>query len=162
MQLTYNEMVLESDRVPSTVNIIAALCSWWIMAGFLVLPGAFVSLEKSKILQAQPDLTQHIHVVLPLLGALSFVSGACGICYLWKRFRHNYVWLSSRLIIPTLASTTNCLYIVLVNIYTAQDGFWSWPAYFAVTSVALTMVSMISALGFYHYQLGLMVSENTV
>ncbi len=99
MAPSYDEMVLESDRVPSKINIIAALCSWWIMAGFLVLPGAFISLEKSKILQAQPDLARHIHVALPLLAVFCFVSGATGICYLWMRFKNNYVWLPSHLMV---------------------------------------------------------------
>jgi hypothetical protein len=177
MAISYTQMVLESDRVPSKVNIAAALCCWWAMAGFLVLPGAFTSLEKSKALQAQPDLEQHIKIALPLVAVFCFISGAGGICYLWRRFRHNYIWLSNRLMMyvsrkpitrhsilkwfrPTLASAANCLYTILVSIYTAQDGYWSWPAYFAFASVTFTMVSTILALAFYHYQLRLMGFEN--
>ncbi|KAH8891474.1 hypothetical protein GQ53DRAFT_624487, partial [Thozetella sp. PMI_491] len=123
----YNEMVLEADRVSSRVTIVAAVCSWWTMAGFLILPGAFVSLSRSKLLQAQPDLTQHIQVTLPILAVLCFLSGAGVICFLWRKFhsKNNYVWLSNRLLLPTLVSAANSLYAILVNIYTAQEGYWS-------------------------------------
>lgn len=54
--ISYNEMVLESDRISSCVSVCAAVCSWWSMAGFLVLPGAFISLEK---IQDPPSAAWH-------------------------------------------------------------------------------------------------------
>lgn len=99
MTTSYTNIVLESDRVSFRINFGAAFSSWWIMAGFLVLPGAFMSLEKTKVIQTQPVLGQQNQVILPVLAAFFFASGAGGISYLWSRFRHNYVWLSNRLII---------------------------------------------------------------
>lgn len=45
------------------------------MAGFLVLPGSFLSLEKTTILQFQPDLGQHLQALLPITATLFHVSG---------------------------------------------------------------------------------------
>lgn len=90
-------MVIESERISLRANIIAWLCSWWIMAGFLIVPNAFISLEKSKVLQAQRDLARRFHLLLPLLAAFCFISGASGLCVLWRSFRRNYIWVSNRL-----------------------------------------------------------------
>lgn len=97
MVSSYDDMVIESERISLRANIIAWLCSWWIMAGFLIVPNAFISLEKSKILQTQPDLARRFDLLLPLLAAFCFLSGASGLCVLWRRFRHNYIWISNRL-----------------------------------------------------------------
>jgi hypothetical protein len=102
-------MVLESDRIPFKVNFGAAFCSWWIMAGFLVLPGAFMSLEKIKVIQTQPVPGQQHQVILTVLAACFFASGASGICYIWSRFRHNYVWLSNRLIMYVCPYASNMM-----------------------------------------------------
>ncbi|KAB5513528.1 hypothetical protein GE09DRAFT_630072 [Coniochaeta sp. 2T2.1] len=154
MVTPYNEMIIEADRISLRANIIAWLCSWWIMAGFLIVPNAFISLKKSSILQIEPGLARHLQVSLPIIAAVCFISGASGLSLLWRRYRHNYVWVSTRLLIPTFASASTCLFNILVSIYTAQDGYWSWPAYYAFASVVFTMVVTLLMLGIYQYRLG--------
>jgi hypothetical protein len=70
----YDDMVLATERVPFWNNILAGFFSWLLLAGFLVLPGSFSSLDK---IPASSDTTRKvIHAVrnLPLYvpSSLSF------------------------------------------------------------------------------------------
>jgi hypothetical protein len=42
----YDDMVLATEHVPFWNNILAGFFSWLLLAGFLVLPGSFSSLDK--------------------------------------------------------------------------------------------------------------------
>ncbi|OJZ80090.1 hypothetical protein ASPFODRAFT_53964 [Aspergillus luchuensis CBS 106.47] len=47
----YIEMLLEVDHMPWIYNIIASVAHWVLLAGYLVIPGTFTSLQKSEKLE---------------------------------------------------------------------------------------------------------------
>ncbi|GLA44589.1 hypothetical protein AnigIFM63309_004210 [Aspergillus niger] len=46
-QSRYIQMLLEVDHMPWIYNIIASVAHWVLLAGYLVIPGTFTSLQKS-------------------------------------------------------------------------------------------------------------------
>lgn len=90
---TYQDMVLQSNEVPVFYNIAAAIFLWVMLAGILVLPGTFTSLEHTNSIVQ--DLVQHVPL-LPI-ATLFWCSGAAGISVLWYYFRENHFWVASHL-----------------------------------------------------------------
>lgn len=93
----YMEMCTQANKIPRTHNVLAALSSWLTLAGFVVLPGTFTSLKNSTTLKNSKGgdivekAVQNIQL-LPLAGCM-FLIGIMGLCYLWGRWRKEYVWL---------------------------------------------------------------------
>lgn len=88
---SYRNMVLDAYEVPLPYNLAAAFSTWILLAGYVVLPGAFKSLDL-------PLLQGHILPVGQQNAIISIASVCCatglvGISCLWFRFRHNYIWL---------------------------------------------------------------------
>jgi len=104
----YMNMHLELDEIPRLHNILAAVCTWILLAGFIVLPGTFTSFQNSpQFKEANSDsdkgsLEHNIlhgisHMGLLWVAAICSISGALGSCVLWVRWRRNYVWLINRI-----------------------------------------------------------------
>jgi hypothetical protein len=84
----YDDMVLKAYEVHWGYNVAAASFSWLLLAGFIVFPGAFRSLG----IPGNGDKVPFIC----FSGVCCFV-GLLGTAWLWRKFRHNYVWLLSHL-----------------------------------------------------------------
>jgi hypothetical protein len=93
----YMIMSVQAVEAPKIDNLLAALCSWTTLAGFIILPGTFTSLETSEKLgnSTSGKLIQHAVKNTPLLavGIICWLSGMIGSCFLWYRWRRNYIWL---------------------------------------------------------------------
>jgi predicted histidine transporter YuiF (NhaC family) len=98
-------MLLHLDRIPRLHNILAAVFTWILLAGFLVIPGTFTSFKNSEAFKDSNNkdaLEQKILHSVANVGLL-WVSGACfvigllGCCWLWFMWRRNYVWLINRI-----------------------------------------------------------------
>jgi hypothetical protein len=65
----YMEMYTQANKVPIADNILAALFSWLILAGFVILPGTFTSLKHSTILSSSKgrEIIQKTVQNIPLL-----------------------------------------------------------------------------------------------
>ena len=90
-------MCTQSNQARKRYTISAALFSWLILAGYLVLPNTFTSLQSSKTLSGSKGgqlLQSTIRNVklLPFAGVLCLI-GVAGISRLWYKWRRNYVWL---------------------------------------------------------------------
>jgi hypothetical protein len=92
-------MVLESYRVPRKHTAAAAVFSYVILAGFIVLPGAFKSLDK-----AQPDsqAARRVYDIahqIPIfaISGVMCLTGLLGTIFLWHKYSDNPVWLISNL-----------------------------------------------------------------
>jgi hypothetical protein len=48
--------------------------------------------------------------------------GGIGLCLLWWRWSHNYVWLLSSIFIPGMFNGLSGLISTFVNLYGSQDG----------------------------------------
>ena len=52
-QTRYIDMLLSLDSIPRSHNLFASFCTWILLAGFLIVPGTFTSMQKSKMIQEQ-------------------------------------------------------------------------------------------------------------
>lgn len=98
-------MIIEFYCTPLRYNVLASTTNWVLLAGYLVIPGTFTSLQKSKSLEHKLDANDTGKTILytiqnpPVLGiGCSFlILGALGMSALgWDR-RHNYVWLINKM-----------------------------------------------------------------
>jgi len=99
-------MSLQANEAPGSDNLLAAIYSWITLAGFIVLPGTFTSLENSGSLsdskggQVVQDAIQNVSL-LAVAGLCCF-AGTVGSCWLWCKRRENYVWLLARIFVYVL------------------------------------------------------------
>jgi len=99
----YMNMLLRLDKIPTLHNILAGAFTWLLLAGFVVIPGAFTSIVNSRVLQTGAGKAGKTVVRtaqnLPLLGvaAASCGIGAIGMSCLWWIYRTEYIWLINRL-----------------------------------------------------------------
>src|SRR5271156_1206544 len=105
VQTRYMGMLLHLDQIPRLHNILAAVFTWILLAGFLVIPGTFTSFKNSEAFKDSDNkdaLEQKILHSVANIGLL-WLSGACcvigllGCCWLWFMWRRNYVWLINRI-----------------------------------------------------------------
>ncbi|KAF7177422.1 hypothetical protein CNMCM7691_005627 [Aspergillus felis] len=140
METEYVRMLLELQDIHWFYNSVASLAAWMLLAGYLVIPGTFTSLQRSDSLTnevAQNDAGKAILKTIqnpPLVAiALTLLGiGAAIMSFLFYRWRRNYLWLINRLFIPTLLNTAAGLLTTLINIYTAKDKCWSIMALLTV------------------------------
>lgn len=98
MQTPYMLMCMQADQGRMRYTICAAVFTWLILAGYLVVPNTFTSLQSSKALsgskggQIIQSTIQNVQL-LPFAGALCLI-GTIGIFWLWSRWRTNYLWLT--------------------------------------------------------------------
>ncbi|KAJ5504607.1 hypothetical protein N7463_007481 [Penicillium fimorum] len=103
-QTRYIRMVIDSDQLPWEYNIVASLAHWMLLAGYLVIPGTFTSLQKSDALKQGLVNDKTGEAILntiqnpPLLATASvfFLIGCVIMLWLYWRFQHNYIWLMNR------------------------------------------------------------------
>ena len=90
-------MVLDSYEVRQGNNIAAALFSWLLLAGFIVFPGTFKSLNllREDSPGGRPALAHRVPLVW--FSSICCFIGLLGNFWLWLKFRHNYVWLLEHL-----------------------------------------------------------------
>ena len=126
----YIDMLLGLDHVSPLHNILASACVWILLAGYIVFPATFKSLQKSSFddkadtkLKAEALATARN---LPLLyvAAVACGVGVLGSLWLWWKHRQNYVWVVNRIFLPSLLNSVAGLVSTLVNVYSAQDGMY--------------------------------------
>lgn len=124
----YIDMLLGLDQVSPLHNILASLFVWILLAGYIVFPATFNSLQKSS-LDAKADTRLKSEALktarnLPLLyvAAVACGIGIVGCLWLWWKHRKNYVWVINRIFLPSLLNSVAGLVSTLVNVYSAQDG----------------------------------------
>ena len=102
----YQRKVLEADAVKVGYNILAALYSWLLLAGFVVAPGTFTSLQKAGMLgkfdagKLVPKAVQHMPSFWIAIVCCSV--GMVGLLWLWWKLKDNYVWLATKLFLYVL------------------------------------------------------------
>ena len=97
----YMVMSVQAIEAPKLDNLLAAIFSWITLAGFIVLPGTFTSLETSNRLGSSTggkfvqDTVKNIPILV--IGVVFCVLGTIGSCFLWQKWRKNYVWLMTHI-----------------------------------------------------------------
>lgn len=135
LQTRYMEMLLDLDKVPRLHNILAAFFGWLLLAGFVVFPGTFTSVQEE--LAEDPDSTastaaaragllgQVSNLPLLIVAAVACGLGAVGLVALAVRWRRNYVWLLNRIFLPSATNALAGLISTFITVYTTKDGAWS-------------------------------------
>ena len=130
----YVQMLLRQDTIPRLHNILAAFFVWLILAGFLVFPGTFKTLDAAS---SDNDTEGNAAKVildgvknLPLLviGAIACGVSLAGMGILALRHVRNYVWLLNKLFMPGIANGTAGLISTLIGVYSSHNGIWSITA----------------------------------
>ncbi|KAJ5569057.1 hypothetical protein N7450_011543 [Penicillium hetheringtonii] len=131
----YLKMLREDDQMDLSLNITASVANWALLAGYLVIPGTFASLQSSNqvghVLNANKTGRIVLHAIQnpPLLViACLFLAGGIGAMLRLLHFpklRGNYVWLTNRIFIPVTLNAGAGLLTTLVNVFTSHGGTWS-------------------------------------
>ncbi|QSZ36770.1 hypothetical protein DSL72_006653 [Monilinia vaccinii-corymbosi] len=133
LQTRYMHMLLSLDTIPRMHNIYISFFNWILLAGFVIFPGTFTSLQSLPHSDLPNSTTQHVlHAVknIPLLWLAAFCCavGSAGMLWLWHFHRHNYVWLLNKIFLPGCLNGAAGLMNTLVNVYSQQGGAWSVTA----------------------------------
>ncbi|CAF9926293.1 MAG: hypothetical protein ALECFALPRED_003409 [Alectoria fallacina] len=156
-QTRYVDMLLGLDTIPRSHNLFASFSTWILLAGFIVVPGTFVSVEDSKTLQKGAENSKVEHAVLNTVkhASLIWVAGFCcviggaGMVWLWWRWRSNYIWLINKIFLVGLLNSVAGLISTLINVYSQQGGRFSITA--KITVGATASCTGITALLYFLY-----------
>lgn len=102
---SYVRMIVEADEIAWQDNILASAAHWILLAGYLVIPGTFTSLQKSDTIHtglAENEAGEWILNTIqnpPLLATacVLFFSGLAIMGWLFREYRGNYIWLINRI-----------------------------------------------------------------
>ncbi|KAJ5883440.1 uncharacterized protein N7473_010326 [Penicillium subrubescens] len=161
LETRYVRMILEADKAPWQYNLLASGAHWVLLAGYLVIPGTFTSLQKSDTLHNTLSDNEAGEIILksiqnpPLLALASvfFVVGLALLGRLYYEYRSNYIWLINRIFmyvtnvlsalpsVPTLLNSSAGLLTTMVSLYTGHGGDWSIMALLTVIVSSLSVAS---------------------
>ncbi|KAF9465889.1 hypothetical protein BDZ94DRAFT_1252485 [Collybia nuda] len=144
MDTKYMNMLLALDSIPRLHNMLASFFTWILLAGFVLFPGTFTSLQNTQVDVSNEVGRQVLKVVahVPLF-VIAFICcgiGAVGMVYLWWRWMYNYVWLVNRIFLPGLLNSLAGIISTLVNVYGVQHGDFSTTS---KTTIVVTGVSTL-------------------
>lgn len=105
IETRYTRMLLESSDISWFSNFLAEAANWALLAGYLVIPGTFTSLQKSGALHkglnkdeaGQAILNTIQHPPLLAIACSIFVLAVVIIVWLFWELRNNYIWLMNRI-----------------------------------------------------------------
>jgi hypothetical protein len=159
VQTRYMTMLLALDTIPRFHNILSSFFTWILLAGFVIFPGTFTTIQASI---SNDQAIEQNAAASTILGAvkntgLIIIAGVCcgigalGMIWLWWRWRQNYVWLLNKIFLPGCLNSLAGLISTLINVYTQQNGKWSVTA--EVTAIATGSCMVILAVLFLIYNL---------
>lgn len=103
-QTRYERMLLNTFSIPPFYNVMAAVATWLTLAGYIIFPGTFTSLQSSQAVRnaagkvgGEAALKAVQNIGLLWLAAICCVVGLSTILWLWWRWYENYIWLLQRL-----------------------------------------------------------------
>ncbi|KAF7534690.1 hypothetical protein G7054_g6036 [Neopestalotiopsis clavispora] len=134
-QTRYVEMLLGLDTIPRMHNIYASFFLWVQLAGYVVFPGTFTSLQdlsedpEVQANAAASAIVDHVkNLPLLIVAAVACFIGSAGMVWLMIKWRRNYIWLLNRLLLPGATNALAGLISTLIPVYTQQNGKWSATA----------------------------------
>ncbi|KZP18521.1 hypothetical protein FIBSPDRAFT_745389 [Athelia psychrophila] len=139
MDTQYVNMLLALDSIPQLHNIAASFATWILLAGFVLFPGTFTSLQQANgeglggagalVLGAVQ------HVPLFVIAWICTGVGAFMMLYLWYRWQKNYIWVTNRIFMPGLLNSLAGILSTLSSVLGVQHSTLS------VTSKATIIVT---------------------
>ncbi|CAG8308933.1 unnamed protein product, partial [Penicillium salamii] len=139
-ETTYARMLREEAEMDMRFSITVGAANWALLAGYLVIPGTFTSLQTSnqveKTLQANEAGRTVLHMIQnpPLLAiaCLLFVSGITAL-------------------IPLCLYAAAGLLTTVINVCTSQGGDWSVMAIITTAVTGATLLSCSALLALYKF-----------
>lgn len=133
LQTRYMEMLLDLDKVPRSHNLLAAFFGWLLLAGFVVFPGTFTSIQQlatdpslaAQLPNASAILNRIQNLPLVIVAGVVCGIGTAGLLWLAARWRRNTIWLLTRIFLPGASNAVAGLISTFVTVYTQKDGDWS-------------------------------------
>ena len=91
-------MVVDASEVDFKYSLCAGLCTWALLAGFIVFPSAYGVIERSKILMESGQVGEYIQSASQRIPYICLASIFCGLAtaglvLLWARWKHNLIWV---------------------------------------------------------------------
>ncbi|KAL7783440.1 hypothetical protein V8C37DRAFT_413718 [Trichoderma ceciliae] len=128
--LSYSEMLMGVNNIKLKYLIFAGICTWGLLAGYIVFPSAYGAMEKSHIFDKTGNVGKYVQsatdaVPYIFIGSFFCCLSSAGLLYLWWINRSNYIWVSRQIFLPIITHSIMGLGSTLLNIYTVQQGFWS-------------------------------------
>ncbi|KAJ5946399.1 hypothetical protein N7454_003238 [Penicillium verhagenii] len=159
LETPYVRMMLEADKVPWEYNIIASAAHWILLAGYLVIPGTFTSLQTSDDVKSSLTGNEAGAFILgtiknpPLLAmaTLFFFTGIAIMGWLYWEYQSNYMWLINRIFMPTLLNAFAGLVTTLISLYTSHQGDWSIMVLLTVIASTSSMTASLVLLIIYRF-----------
>ena len=109
LQTRYMNMLLDMDSIPRLHNILASFFTWILLAGFVIFPGTFTSIQQldsdptvQSSQTAQTILQSVKNLPLLVIAGICCGIGAGGMCWFWWTWRMNYVWLLNKIFLCVL------------------------------------------------------------
>ncbi|KAJ5742679.1 uncharacterized protein N7511_011250 [Penicillium nucicola] len=164
-------MLREEAQMDLLFNITASAANWALLAGYLVVPGTFTSLQTSsqveKTLQSNKAGRTALHMIqnppLLVIACFLFVGGAAALIWLmyFPKLRGNYVWLNNQVFLPLCLHAAAGLLTTVINVCTSQGGNWSVMAIITTSVTGATLVICSALLALYKfYKLELLRNED--
>lgn len=141
-QTRYVNMLLALDDIPQMFNIMASFFTWILLAGFVLFPGTFTSLQQQQLAGVEAQLLDVVsNIPLYVIAWICTGIGGVGMIWLWWRWQRNYVWIVNRIFVPGLLNSLAGVISVLSNIYGVQHGTYSTTSESAIiVTVAVAVV----------------------
>ncbi|CAE6453859.1 unnamed protein product [Rhizoctonia solani] len=130
----YMNMLLELDAVPRFHNMLASFFTWILLAGFVIFPGTFTSIQQLELDDpSRSDAERWIlgrvkNVPLLVIAGLCCAIGTLGMIWLWHRWHKNFIWLVNRIFLPGTLHGLAGEISTLVNVFSQQGGRFSTTA----------------------------------
>lgn len=100
-QTTYSAMAVEANEVSTKDNMLVAFWSWLTLAGFVLFPGTFTSLEQSGSFENNKAGKVVLHTIknVPaiVIGCACCCTGLYFTVRVWLKLRKNHIWLLERI-----------------------------------------------------------------
>ncbi|CAG8891476.1 unnamed protein product [Penicillium salamii] len=160
-ETSYVRMLREEAEMDMRFSITVGAANWALLAGYLVIPGTFTSLQTSnqveKTLQANEAGRTVLHMIQnpPLLAiaCLLFVSGIAALMWLmhFPNLRGNYPWLINKVFLSLCLHAAAGLLTTVINVCTSQGGDWSVMAIITTAVTGATLLSCSALLALYKF-----------
>ncbi|KAJ5829119.1 hypothetical protein EN45_024800 [Penicillium chrysogenum] len=154
-------MLREEAQMDMRFSITVGAANWALLAGYLVIPGTFTSLQTSnqveKTLQTNRTGRAVLHMIQnpPLLAiaCLLFVSGIAALMWLmhFPKLRGNYPWLINKVFVPLCLHAAAGLLTTVINVCTSQGGDWSVMAIITTVVTGVTLLICSALLALYNF-----------
>ncbi|KDR70238.1 hypothetical protein GALMADRAFT_76439 [Galerina marginata CBS 339.88] len=125
----YVNMLLALDDIPALYNLLAGFFTWILLAGFILFPGTFTSLQNVSAgtpglpAQVEQQLINAVtHLPLFIVAWVCTGIGVFGMIWLWWRWRKNYIWALNKIFLPGLLNSLAGLLSTIANIFGVQNG----------------------------------------